>query len=175
MRSWRTRSQRRQPRTRASLPSTAPSSLAWRAPTPFCATYVRAAPLRCRPRALTLAASQIAFHSQRAPSPPLPATVAYAKRLAEVAASKPLLLVAYAQTLYVALLAGGQTMATIMRTSRGLVRGEGDAIFDFCAAIPAAEHHLFRAALREAVDALGESLTGVQRAASVVLACLCPD
>jgi heme oxygenase len=86
--------------------------------------------------------------------------LAYTKRLSEVAASKPLLLVAYAQTLYVALLAGGQTMAAFMRTARGLSKGEGDAIFDF-PAIPAAEHRRFRAALREAVDALGETLTGV--------------
>ena len=76
-----------------------------------------------------------------------------------MAASKPLLLVAYAQTLYVALLAGGQTMATFLRTARGLSRGEGDAIFDF-SAIPAAEHRRLRAALREAVDALRETLSG---------------
>jgi heme oxygenase len=105
---------------------------------------------------------QIAFHSQGAPSPPLPATVAYTKRLTEVA-SKPLLLVAYAQTLYVALLAGGQTMAAFMRTARGLVKGQGDAIFDFSAGIPPAEHRRFRAALREAIDAMGDKLTGAAR------------
>ena len=85
--------------------------------------------------------------------------MAYTQRLSEVAASNPLLLVAYAQTMYVALLAGGQSMAAFMRTARGLVKGEGDAIFSF-AAIPAAEQRQFRAALRAAVDALGEQLTG---------------
>ena len=113
---------------------------------------------------------QIAFHSRAAPSPPLPATVAYTKRLTEVAASKPLLLVAYAQTLYVALLAGGQAMAAFMRTARGLVKGQGDAIFDFAAGIPPAEHRRFRAALREAVDVMGEKLTGATRHAFCVVA-----
>jgi len=87
--------------------------------------------------------------------------VAYCARLSEVAASNPVLLVAYAQTMYVALLAGGQTIAAFMRTARGLVKGEGDSIFTF-PAIPAAEQRQFRAALSEAVDALGEKLTGAR-------------
>ena len=86
-----------------------------------------------------------------------------------MAASKPLLLVAYAQTLYVALLAGGQAMAAFMRTARGLVKGQGDAIFDFAAGIPPTEHRRFRAALREAVDAMGAKLTGATRPALLQL------
>jgi heme oxygenase len=107
----------------------------------------------------------VAFHSGgKPPAPQLAPTKEYSARLAAVAKSDPLLLVAYAQTMYVALLAGGQTLARMLRATRALPPGvEGTAIFDFEATVPAAEQRRFRAALKEAVDALGEKLTGAPR------------
>jgi heme oxygenase len=80
--------------------------------------------------------------------------------LASLAASEPLLLLAHAQTMYVALLAGGTVLARMLRAARALPPGEGTAIFDFEAVLPAAEQRRFRDALRAAVDAVGVKLSG---------------
>jgi heme oxygenase len=58
----------------------------------------------------------------------MPATAEYTARLAALSASQPLLLLAYAQTLYVALLAGGRTLEALLRCARALPVGQGTAI-----------------------------------------------
>ena len=106
--------------------------------------------------------AQVAYHSGgRPPSPPLPATKEYAARLSALASSEPLLVVTYAQTMYIALLAGGKVLARMLRAARALPPGQGGtAIFDFDAVLPASEQRRFRQALSSALDDLGGKLAG---------------
>ena len=55
----------------------------------------------------------------------------YIARIRQVAQDDPTLLIAYAQTMYMALLSGGQIMRRIQRTAMGLQGTEGGAIFEF--------------------------------------------
>ena len=108
--------------------------------------------------------ADIAFHGGGRPlAPPLPQTAAYVAAVSALATAKPLLLVAYAQTLYLALLAGGQALDKLLRGAMLLPPGRGSALFDFSAALPAEERERFRRALKAAVDALGEGLTSEER------------
>ena len=85
------------------------------------------------------------------------------------------MLVAYAQTLYVALLAGGQTLSRMLRAARALPPGQGTAIFEFDQVLPTAEQRRFRDALRDAVDALGTKLTGALRRYNLLARIRSPD
>jgi hypothetical protein len=112
---------------------------------------------------LVCALPQVAYHGGgKPPCPPEPPTVEYTARLASLAASEPLLLLAHAQTMYLALLAGGAVLARMLRVARALPPGEGTAIFEFEAVLPAAEQRRFRDALRQAVDDVGVKLTGAR-------------
>lgn len=71
---------------------------------------------------------------------------------------------AYAQTLYLALLSGGRQLDRMLRGAMLLPAGKGASIFDF-AALPSAERERFKRELRRAVDALGEALTSDERVA----------
>jgi heme oxygenase len=136
-----------------------------------CALLARA--LRHHALSLTRhACAQVAYHSQgRPPTPPLPATAEYTARLAALSASQPLLLLAYAQTLYVALLAGGRTLEAMLRCARALPVGSGTAIFDFEAVLPRGEQRRFRDELKQAIDALGARLTGKCKETQAVALC----
>ena len=62
---------------------------------------------------------------------PSAATVAYLERLTSVCRADPLLLLAYAQTMYMGLLAGGRIVRGWLQSAMGLQGDEGLAIFDF--------------------------------------------
>jgi hypothetical protein len=109
---------------------------------------------------------QISYHSRGAPpSAPLPQTVEYAERITLLAKQQPLLLVAYAQTLYMALLSGGRQLDRMLRGAMRLAPGKGAAIFDFSATLPSNERERFKRELRGAVDVLGNGLTPDEKVA----------
>jgi hypothetical protein len=104
----------------------------------------------------SLAALQIHFHGGPAGlAPPTAATADYCARIAELGkgTAEPLLLLAYAHTLYLALLSGGQLLERMLRGSMLLPRGRGTEIFRF-AALPPRAHARFKRELRTAVDSL---------------------
>ena len=104
-------------------------------------------------------------------SPPVAATLHYQRRIEAAARESPLHLLAFAQTMYVALFAGGSTLRRLLRAARGLgpSEAEGSRIFEFDAFPDADSKRVFRAALKSAVDALGESLTAAE--VSSLVAC----
>lgn len=92
---------------------------------------------------------QIAYYTGTAPDPPMPATEEYMRAIASAAKrGGPLLLLVYAYTMYLALLAGGAILSRMLRAAMRLPEGKGYAIFDFDSAIPPAERRRFRANLK---------------------------
>jgi len=86
-------------------------------------------------------------------------------RIRELAAGdKQLLLLAYAHTLYLALLSGGVLLERMLRGAMLLPRGRGTEVFCF-AELPPREQARFKRELRAAVDALGETLGEAERTA----------
>lgn len=106
--------------------------------------------------------ADVAFYG--ALTPPVAATLRYVSRIEAAAREQPLLLLAYAQTMYVALFAGGSTLRRLLRAARGLPPSEpqGSCIFEFDAFAAADSKRVFRAALKAAVDELGCSLTAAE-------------
>ena len=106
--------------------------------------------------------ADVAYHSKGgAPAAPLAAAKDYAARIGELADSAEpadrLLLLAYALTLYQALLSGGQLLERMLRGTMLLPAGRGTAIFRF--ELPRSQHAHFKKALCAAVDELGTKLT----------------
>jgi len=96
---------------------------------------------------------------------PSAATADYVTRIRELAAGdKQLLLLAYAHTLYLALLSGGVLLERMLRGAMLLPRGRGTEVFRF-AELPPREQARFKRELRAAVDALGETLGEAERTA----------
>ncbi|KAK3235738.1 hypothetical protein CYMTET_54082 [Cymbomonas tetramitiformis] len=84
---------------------------------------------------------------------PCSATEAYQQRIRHVSAESPFLLVAYAQTMYMALLSGGQILRRMSKAAMLLPDGQGGAIFEF-EEIPTKTHRDFKLRFAAALDAL---------------------
>mmetsp|Transcript_29723 Transcript_29723/g.49929 ORF Transcript_29723/g.49929 Transcript_29723/m.49929 type:complete len:303 (-) Transcript_29723:580-1488(-) len=94
------------------------------------------------------------FGGQREGSARCKAVDEYIARIRHVAGTEPVLLLAYAQTMYMALLSGGQVIGRIQRTAMGLKPTDGGgAIFEF-ALVPTKQQAAFKKSFALALDAL---------------------
>mmetsp|Transcript_35322 Transcript_35322/g.67533 ORF Transcript_35322/g.67533 Transcript_35322/m.67533 type:complete len:293 (-) Transcript_35322:325-1203(-) len=84
---------------------------------------------------------------------PCDAVQEYTSRIKQVAKEDPVLLIAYAQTMYMALLSGGQILRRIQSTAMGLKQEEGGKIFHFLE-IPTIQQATFKKNLARELDSL---------------------
>ena len=114
---------------------------------------------RCRRQDAILL--DIAFHGGGAPSPPLASTLAYIEALKAACAKSPVNLLAYAYTMYMAILAGGKILAAMLKVTMGLSGDSGTALF----ALGSAESNQapsLRDQLRDAMDRIGDRLSSAE-------------
>mmetsp|Transcript_13377 Transcript_13377/g.18280 ORF Transcript_13377/g.18280 Transcript_13377/m.18280 type:complete len:274 (+) Transcript_13377:292-1113(+) len=91
--------------------------------------------------------------SEILPLAPCAAVVEYTARIQHVTKEDPVLLIAYAQAMYMALLSGGQIIRKVQRTAMGLKEADGGSIFIF-EHIPAKEQSVFKREFAAALDDL---------------------
>lgn len=91
---------------------------------------------------------------------PSPATIAYIAEMKRVIDTDPILVIAYTQTLYMGILAGGAIIRRWLINAFNLNPPEGVAIFDFSSTIP--DTAAFKETYKDAINSI--SLTAEQKA-----------
>jgi heme oxygenase (biliverdin-producing, ferredoxin) len=94
---------------------------------------------------------------------PLPEGEVYVKRIHEVAASDPLLLIAHAYTRYLGDLSGGQALQKIIRSSLKLPDNEGTAMHEFEQLPTPEDKRAFKERYRDTLNSLPLDADTIQR------------